>query len=542
MTVVHESVIDGVKCFWVETGRPTLAASLIFRQGLVDEPLNETGWLHLTEHLALHGKGGGRLSINGSVDLMTTTFDAHGPADLVAEHLADVTQWLTNPNLGGLDHERDVLAAESALRGGPVGRALAWRYGARGPGVSNYDEPGLARATEADLIDRAQTIFTRDNAVVVLDGPPDGLNLHLRAGTFLPPSPAVPCEDSLPAMYVDDAGLVLSGVVDRSGSAVLVPVVLERMLKARLRDEVGAAYAPWSTYVPVDADRAVVFAGSDVGPKLLPVLAQEVATLVRQIGDSGLPQEYVDHAIDEYIQAVSDPYGAFGLAYRAAMMSFDGKPAQTLDEVVNSVRSVSADTLHEHAHDFTKTLLLGIHGDAAWADEMRRLEAPHHPPRAVGDRFRHRDWPAVGDELRIDDSGVEVCDGSHARSIDFAQVEGMMSYEDGGRYLVAPDGWSVGVEPTLWRNGTAAVELIDTRVRPDRTLARPDRQLMPDSRMPFYLRWARALGRAPRTRRRAVILSVFIALATGAILFVAQGGGLLAIAAGLWIARLIKAT
>ena len=39
MTVVKETSIDDVRCFWVETNRPTLRASLMFRQGLADEPL-----------------------------------------------------------------------------------------------------------------------------------------------------------------------------------------------------------------------------------------------------------------------------------------------------------------------------------------------------------------------------------------------------------------------------------------------------------------------------------------------------------------------
>ena len=53
MTGVRESEIDGVLCFWVDMGRPASCAHLLFRQGLADEPLHESGWLHLLEHLAL---------------------------------------------------------------------------------------------------------------------------------------------------------------------------------------------------------------------------------------------------------------------------------------------------------------------------------------------------------------------------------------------------------------------------------------------------------------------------------------------------------
>ena len=80
MVSVRESEVDGVPCFRVETGRPTLAARLLFRQGTADEPLHESGWLHLLEHMALHGTGSGSLHVNGSVSPLISTFDTHGPA------------------------------------------------------------------------------------------------------------------------------------------------------------------------------------------------------------------------------------------------------------------------------------------------------------------------------------------------------------------------------------------------------------------------------------------------------------------------------
>lgn len=366
MTSVHETEIDGVRCFWVDIGRPTLQATLAFRQGMVDESLNESGWLHLIEHSALHGRGGGRLGINGSVGLLYTTFDAHGPRDLVVAHFGDLARWLAEPDFSDLARERDVLAAESAMRGGAVGGALAWRYGARGPGVCNFNEPGLSRVNESSLTDRAHRVFTRENAVLVLDGPPpSGLSLPLDHGALTTIPPAVPCDDTLPAMYLDDSGVVLSGVVDRSGPAMMIPPVLEQMLKARFRDSAGAAYGPWATYEAVDPDHAVVIAGTDIGPQMHSKLATEVMELLDGLGKSGLPEELVRNAVDQYIQGVSDPYNAFGVAYRNAIMVLNGEPSETLEEMLGSVRSVTADSLQEPIESFRRSLLLGIHSDAA---------------------------------------------------------------------------------------------------------------------------------------------------------------------------------
>ena len=67
MTLVRETVVDGVRTMWVDSGRPTLLATLMFRAGRADEVLTTAGWLHLLEHLALHGLHRGSLAVNGSV-------------------------------------------------------------------------------------------------------------------------------------------------------------------------------------------------------------------------------------------------------------------------------------------------------------------------------------------------------------------------------------------------------------------------------------------------------------------------------------------
>src|SRR4051812_36516032 len=108
MAELFHDEVDGVPCFWVDTGRPTLTARLTFRQGAADERLTESGWLHLLEHLALRGRGGGTLQVNGSVGMLDTTFDAHGPAAAVAYHLEQVCRWLARPSFLDLQRERDV--------------------------------------------------------------------------------------------------------------------------------------------------------------------------------------------------------------------------------------------------------------------------------------------------------------------------------------------------------------------------------------------------------------------------------------------------
>jgi hypothetical protein len=497
VTLVHEADVDGVRCFWVKTDRPTLSASLMFRQGLADEPAVESGWLHLLEHLALDGKGGGALSINGSVSLLNTTFDAHGPADLVAAHLTAVSRWLRDPDLSRLSHERGVLAAEASTRGGAGLRAIGWRYGARGPGVLNLDEPGLGRASEESLRDRARRVFTRGNAVLVLDGPPpEGLVLDLHEGLLLPPTVAVPCDDTLPAVYHEQAGVILSGVVDRSTDAVLLPYVLERMLRDRLRHEAGAAYAPWADYQSVDADHAVVLAGSDVSQKMAPDVFAEVARMAHTIRDNGLPPGIVEEAVELRVQAINDPYGTMGLAYAAGSYVLAGKEPLTFEEIVAQHRAVNAFTMQSAAWAFTQSLLIGAPGETTALGAWPVLTPPSYLPRKGAQKFKHRNWPASADELWIDDDILHVSYDRQPRSIRFDMVEMMYVFDDGARYLVDRNGWGVAIDPADWSDGTHAVKVIDEIVDDGVRCPAPPREVAAPRRMPAAKRWWGGLRRA----------------------------------------------
>src|SRR2546430_6864243 len=124
-----------------------MRASLWFRAGLADESLPTRGWLHLLEHLALHGRDSLRAPINGQVSMLPTSFDVEGDPDDIAAFPQHVCRWLTAPDFSDLEHERRVLPAESATRAsGSLGLHLLWRYGAQGPGLAGYNEFGLHTA------------------------------------------------------------------------------------------------------------------------------------------------------------------------------------------------------------------------------------------------------------------------------------------------------------------------------------------------------------------------------------------------------------
>ena len=189
---VQETDVTGVLCFYVDMGRPASAAHLIFRQGLADEPLHETGWLHLLEHLALLDRESLSRPINGQVSMLLTRFAAFGTPDDLVDHLGTLCRWVAEPDFQLLARERGVLQARAHQRHDPLLRSLSWRYGATGPGVTSYAEVGSLRATPELLAERAWRVFNAANAILVLDGPPPGdLKLPSPAGsTYRPPRPS----------------------------------------------------------------------------------------------------------------------------------------------------------------------------------------------------------------------------------------------------------------------------------------------------------------------------------------------------------------
>ena len=460
---LREDEIDGVRTFWVDTGRPTLGAVLVFRTGMVDETLPTTGWSHLVEHLALHGRGTGTLSVNGSTALLHTQVQAHGAHGDVAAFLRDVTTWLAAPDLGRLGHESRVLRAEAEYRGqGDGTAALLQRYGARGPGLVGYAEPGLARAAEGPLRELLGTSFTAGNAVLVLDGPPpEGLRLALGPGAPVPVPDLPTTTEARPAAYVTAGRLVLSGEVPRTVPATFLPQVVEDMLRRDLRDAAGGAYAPWGTYEAVGPDTGVVLAGSDVARSLHPTVVHYALSGLAALRERGPIAGVVEDAVAAAVRGLRDPYQATGFAYRAAVAHLRGEPPQSPEAVVEEVAAVTRDDVHAVVAGFGDSLLLGVPGDAAWNHELRMLRMGERQQRPGGTRYRTRNAPAVHEDLVVGEEGLAVGSGERWRTVEVGDVAGVLAFPDGGRHVIRRDGWGISVEPTMWRRGRAAVTRVD---------------------------------------------------------------------------------
>ncbi len=479
VVAVECEYVDAVPAFWVRTGRPTLGASLVFRHGMVDETLATSGWTHLLEHLALHDRGSGPLDVNGSVSLLHTRFDLHGPPELVAATLTDLASWLARPELPPVQRERSVLAAETALRGdNDVARALEWRYGARGPGLAAFLEPGLARATEPALAALAARAFVDGNCALVLDGPPPaGLRLPLISGPRRPTPEAVPVEGAWPAAYLNPtSGVVASGVTSRSAAAQVLPMVIQELFTEQFRLTHAAAYAPWGHYEPVDDHRVVVLAGSDANAELLPGIADRVLVQLNRLARGDVPHALVDEVVARALQAARDPYRLMGHALRAASDLLRNADLKDVDETLGELEEIDVAAVATAAREVLHTLMLGVTPITQLTGNLRLLEMPTDDGPVSGRKFRSRNFPVVRDRLRVSADAVHLNSGNQTRTIRSDQIEGLLQHPDGGRRVVSRDGWTLDVEPTMWAGGDRLAERVDQLVDRDRHLpvaARP---------------------------------------------------------------------
>ncbi len=474
---VVQDEVSGVRTFWVESGRPTLSASLVFRHGMADETLATSGWLHLLEHLALHDRARGGLSVNGSVSLLTTQFDAQGSPEEVAGFFAELVRWLGDPTFGELDRERSVLRAEAALRGpNEVGAALLGRYGATGPGLSGYHEPGLSRATAGELSALAARVFTQGNCALVLDGaPPAGLRLDLPPGAVQTVPVAHPTGETLPAAYLIRSGIVLSGVVQRSPAATVLPQVLRAAFTDEFRHSDGAAYAPWAYYEPVDADHAVVLAGTDANDVLLRSIVDRSLAQLHAISRGRFRVQHVRDAVAQTVQATTDPYRLPALAMRSAVEHLRGREPQPLEEILDELHAVNTAEVAHVADTMRSGLLLGIQGKARWSQDLPMQSMPTTPGRTAGRAHRSRNFPAYRHRLVVGDDAVQLGSDLGHLTIRRVDVAGLFVFRDGARAVVDRAGWSIAVEPTMWVAGETAVRCVDAMVPEDLHIPMLDR-------------------------------------------------------------------
>jgi hypothetical protein len=489
MVTVHETEIDGVLCFWVDLGRPLSAAHLHFRHGLADEPLPEAGWLRLLEHLALLDRQTLRSPIQGSVGMLLTRFTAHGPPEVVVEHLVALARWLEEPDLQLLARERGVLQAEAQRRADPLLSSLTWRYGAAGPGVASYAEVGALRATPELLTERSQRVFNRSNVVLVLDGPPPPtLALPLPPGEYHEPAPATPVDRHLPATYVDDAWLTLTGQVRRTHASSFLPGILERAVHDSMREHTGGVDSPWARLVDVDDQYSVVGGGSAVQRDAVAKSVEAGIEVAERLARDGVPRTWLQEAVDTRVHELEDPDVAFLVAHRSALAVLSDRVPKTFEELLDEARSTDPTAVDAAAREFYDSLLLGAPDrPIRRRDPLQPVTFPEREPAGVVPRHRHVDWPAESATFALDSQTIERVSGPTAQAMRVPEIVSVFAWRDGTRQLIGRDGSTLWMEPAEWRGGEALTARLDETLPDELRVPLPDRagsfQRMPPAQL-----------------------------------------------------------
>lgn len=478
MNDVRETEIDGVLCFFIDMGRPASAAHLIFRQGKADEPLHESGWLHLLEHLALLDRETLSRPIEGRTSMLLTRFAAFGPPEALVSHLAALSHRLGEPDFRLLARERGVLQAEAHQRQDALTRSLTWRYGASGPGVTSYAEVGAVRATPELLTERSRRVFNGSNAILVLDGPPPAeLKLPLPEGEYHPPSSAEPVRRELPASYRDEAGLTLSGVVSRTHEATFLPGVLERAVHDGLRQRTGGAYGPWADLTEVDDQHLVVAGGSDVPPEILSTVAVAGVEITRRLAEDGVPRAWVQEAVEQRLQRLASPASMVDVALESAYAVLSDRVPKSYAELEEELRATDPQRVDAAARELQASLLLGLPEGAKLAKGVPLVSFPETEPAGEGRRHSHVNWPADLSTFSADDQVVESVNGLTARAVRVGEVVGLFSWRDGTRQLVSRDGSVLEMEARQWIGGEELTRVLDAAVPQELHMPMPDREV-----------------------------------------------------------------
>lgn len=359
---MQRTEIDGVTTFW-EQGPEPFTGSLVFGVGARHETFRTAQVAHLVEHLVMSTMPKTHLDHNARVEIDTTTFHATGPREAVVDFLERVCRALADLPLHHMEREAGVLHAEEGTSEHP---ALCWaldrRFGRSGPGLLSSTGPGPKRITQDHVREFVTRHFVRDNAVLVMTGPPpEGLRLPLPAGPRPPEYPGKATALPLPAFLRDEIPHpTLSFTLSREEwSGSLVRILAERVLDD-IRHQRGIAYDVDLATARLDADLTIHALFTDGHEDQAGTIATTIWSALRDLAERGPSQEELDHDRAGFAAYIDDPRASLdwleGLAYR----HLHGESLWLRDECRERFASVTVADVQRWALMALETALLGV--------------------------------------------------------------------------------------------------------------------------------------------------------------------------------------
>lgn len=464
-----------------------LRAMLTFRVGVVDETMPTRGITHLVEHLAMFPIMQARDSarrLNASVEPFRTRFMGSGTPEEITTFLADVTSNLSHLPLDRVDSEKKVLRTEAANRTtGSAKAAWSFRFGARGPGLLDYEEFGLRWLGAPHVASWAGTWFTAGNAVLWLSGSvPENLRLKLPPGprSKLPDQEPIPY--TTPASYQQgDRWALLSMLGARESALAIGTSIFDNRIRDRLRNEQSLSYEVHAGYQRLDKDHAEVTAFAD---SLAPNAKQAAETLVQvaqALAKDGPTPEELAAAIADRRRSMQHPERGLGRLEHVALDELEGLEHKTIAELDAEAESLTPDAVAAAFRDAFQTAFVAVPKDI-------EISTPGFTPIPISTGRRIRGVPVLAapgsghhDVLEYSNEGISLTmPGADASAAD--QVIGMtwqdvavaLWWGDGKRTLISTDGAGINVIPAKWRNVGPVLEALRSGVPPERWVPMDD--------------------------------------------------------------------
>jgi len=483
--IPERTTVDGVPVFWLNVPGP-LRAMLMFRIGVIDETLPTRGITHLVEHLAMFVPAQTAAMVNrmnARVELHRTRFTAAGSADEIAKFLGDVTSNLAALPLDRLEDEKKILRTEAANKThGSAKNIWTFRFGARGPGVADYEEFGLRWLGHRPVANWATANFTAGNAVLWLSGPPPpALRLNLPPGPRRGLPPVKPLDFATPAIYQQgDRWVVLSMLGSRGIALAIGARVLDARIRDRLRNQQSLAYAANANYNRLCARVAEVTAFADSLGHNAREAAEAMATVTRALAEDGPKPEELATALAERRRANEDPDSALGRLEVEAIEELDGLEPKTTEELDAEAEALTPTLVSEAFRSAIATSYLAVPINVEVS-----LAGFTPVPAGNGNRIKGAEMsapPEAGHADVLDYSEVGISVTSPDQTVvgmKWEEVAVGLRWNDGRRTLIGSDGMGINVYPANWRRPEPLVRQIEASVPAERWVPMDDPDELP---------------------------------------------------------------
>jgi hypothetical protein len=475
VTEIEHYELDDVPLFHLPMAGATIL-TIAFRVGRADEPVIRGGMTHLAEHLVMTSVSDSLDHSNGTTEPYRVTFTLRGSPRDASRFLREVCSAIERPRFLRMHEEATVLRTEASSRQGPMGISLrlAWsRTGYQGIGTAGLSELFLGRLDEEELRSWIGENFVAGNAAIWIAGDlPDDLEVSLAPGPRRPmPEPRWIAGLETPTITLDEIpGVGVSFLVGRDAATSTAFRTLDRHLRRALRVDRGLGYEVGSDNIAVGPDQALVSVWSTCLPKATGEVERILLETIDDIAARGPTDDELAEMYERMARDMQDPMSIPArLESRLRDELFGASPVAMADRLDEQYR-LQSDEVASAFRRARESMILVVPPSGNLPQRPFKLyPGPTRGSMGVGRTFglastkRQAPWAkAPTPTLTVAESGIAVDDIRGRRLVGIRWQDCVaVGWERDFRSVVGRDGWILRIFAGEWRDGRAAISLID---------------------------------------------------------------------------------